>query len=74
MSDMHTRQQLLASAERHEEELEQALGDLGRAVSRPFAVRQNIGEQLAERPVPWLAASLLIGVWLASRTRGNGVG
>jgi hypothetical protein len=74
MSDMHTRQRLLASAERHEEELEQALSDLGRAVARPFAVGRNMGAHIARHPLPWLAASLLVGVWLAARTRTNGLG
>ena len=64
MSDMETRQQLLASAERHEQELEKALVDLKHAVQRPFA----IGDHIREHPLPWLIGSLLIGLWLGSRS------
>lgn len=46
MSDMETRQQLLASTERHERELERALVDLKHVVQRPFA----LGDQLGEHP------------------------
>jgi hypothetical protein len=67
MSDMETRDELLASAARHEHELEQALTDLKVAVHRPFA----IGERIAENPVPWLIGSVLIGLWLGTRN-GHG--
>lgn len=63
MSDMDTRQELLAVAARHEQELEQALQDVKQAVQRPFA----IGERIAANPVPWLIGGLLIGLWLGSR-------
>jgi hypothetical protein len=63
MSDMEARQELLASAARHEQELEQALDDIKVAVHRPFAV----AERIAENPWPWLIGSLLIGLWLGSR-------
>lgn len=63
MSDMETRQQMLATAAHHEQELEQALVDLKQAVRRPFA----IGDRIADNPVPWLIGSLLIGLWLGSR-------
>ena len=69
MSDMQTRQQLLASAERDEEELEQALGDLKRAVQRPLAIRGQVGGHIGAHLVPWLAAGVLIGLWLGSRTK-----
>ena len=41
MSDMEARQELLASAARHEQELEQALDDIKVAVHRPFAVAEG---------------------------------
>jgi hypothetical protein len=63
MSDMETRQEMLAAAARHEQELEQALVDLKQAVQHPFAIR----ERIAENPLPWLVGGLLIGLWLGSR-------
>jgi len=69
MSDMQTREQLLASAESDEEELEKALVDLKRAVQRPFAIRSRVAEHIGAHLVPWLAASVLIGVWLGSRRK-----
>lgn len=69
MSDMQTRQQLLASTERDEEELERALVDLKRAVHRPFAIGSEVGEHIGAHLVPWLAAGVLIGLWLGSRTK-----
>lgn len=63
MSDMEARQELLASAAQHEQELEQALTDLKVAVQRPFA----IGDRIAENPLPWLIGGLLIGLWLGTR-------
>lgn len=63
MSDMETRQELLATAARHEEELEQALVELKQAVKHPF----GIGDRMAQHPLPWLFGSLLIGLWLGSR-------
>jgi len=67
MSDMETRQQLLVSAELHEQELEQALVDLERAVWRPFATVERVSQHIADRPLPWLFASLLVGLWFGSR-------
>lgn len=67
MSDLQTRQQLLATAERHEQELERALVDLERAVVRPFAIGEQLGEHIAAHPWPWLLASALAGLWLGSR-------
>jgi hypothetical protein len=64
MSDMETRQELLAVAARHEQELEQALVDVKQAVRRPFA----IAERIAANPAPWLIGGLLIGLWLGSRS------
>ena len=69
MSDMQTRQQLLASAEHDEQELEKALVDLKRAVQRPFAIGSEVGEHIGAHLVPWLAAGALIGLWLGSRTK-----
>ena len=69
MSDMESRRQLLTSAQCHEQEMEQALGDLKRAVQRPFALREQVGARIGEHPLPWLAASALIGLWLGSRTK-----
>lgn len=69
MSDLLTRQRLLASAERDERELERALGDVRRAVQRPFAIRRRVGAHIGAHPVPWLAAGLCLGLWLGSRTK-----
>jgi hypothetical protein len=69
MSDLPTRRQLLATAQRHQAEMEQALGDLKRAARRPFAIGGRVGEEIGAHPLPWLAASLLIGVWLGSRAK-----
>ena len=72
MSDLQTRRQLLAVAQRDEAEMERALSDLKQAVQRPFAIPQQVGEQIGLHPLPWLAASLLVGVWLGSRSRTTG--
>jgi hypothetical protein len=69
MSDLETRQQLLAAAERHEQELEHALVDLERAVKRPFALGEQLGKRIGTHPWPWLLASVLTGLWLGSRNR-----
>ena len=69
MSDLLTRQQLLASAERDERELERALGDVRRAVQRPFAIGSRVRAHIGAHPVPWLAAGLCLGLWLGSRTK-----
>lgn len=69
MSDMQTRQQLLASAERDEVELERALVDLKRAVQRPFAIGSQVSEHIGAHLVPWLAAGVLLGLWLGSRRK-----
>ena len=63
MTDVEVRQELVASAARHEQELERALTDLKEAVHRPFA----IADRIAEKPLPWLIGSLLIGLWLGTR-------
>ncbi len=67
MSDMEARQRLLASAERHEQELEDALGDLKQAVQRPFAIADHI----RQHPLPWLVGCLMIGLWLGNRANGR---
>jgi hypothetical protein len=67
MSDLQTRQELLACAEQHEQELGRALGDLERAIQRPFQVGQHIEQNINDHPLPWLFAAVLAGVWLGSR-------
>jgi len=67
MSDMETRQQLLETAARHEDELEQAIGDFKQAVHRPFAIGEHVHAHISAHPIPWLVGSLLIGLWLGSR-------
>jgi hypothetical protein len=67
MSDMDTRQELLAAAAIHEQELERALVDLKQAVKRPF----RLGDRIAQHPLPWLFGSLLIGLWLGTRNGRN---
>jgi hypothetical protein len=69
MSDLQARRQLLVTVQRDEAEMEHALDDLKRAVSRPFAIGNQLGERVGAHPLPWLFASLLIGVWWGSRTR-----
>ncbi len=54
---------LIASVQSHQRELEVAMGDLRRALHRPFAV----GEQMSEHPLPWLISGLLVGIWFGSR-------
>ena len=51
MSDVPSRQQLLAAAAREQAELEAALGDLQRAVARPFAIGRRVREHMAAHPV-----------------------
>lgn len=70
MNGVPRREELVAAAERDEAEVERALGDLKRAVRRPFG-SGHVGEQLASHPLSWLAASLLIGVWMGSRSNGD---
>lgn len=67
MSDMETRQQLLETAARHEQELERAIGDLKHAVHRPFEAGERVREHITAHPIPWLVGSVLIGLWLGSR-------
>ncbi|HSQ01426.1 MAG TPA: hypothetical protein VL049_29750 [Candidatus Dormibacteraeota bacterium] len=69
MSDMQTRQQLLARAERDEDDLEKALVDVKRAVQRPLAIGSRVGEHIGAHPAPWLAAGVLVGLWLGSRKK-----
>jgi len=69
MSDQLIRQQLLASAERDQKELERALGDVRRAVQRPFAIGSRVGAHIGAHPVPWLAAAVCVGLWLGSRAK-----
>lgn len=69
MSDMQTRQQLLARAERDEDELIKALADVKRAAQRPLAIANRVGVHIGAHPVSWLAAGALIGLWLGSRKK-----
>ena len=68
MSDLETRQELLATAARHEQELEQALVELKQAVKHPL----RIGDRMAQHPLPWLFGAVLVGVWLGTRNGRNG--
>jgi hypothetical protein len=72
MNVVQSREELLTATERDEAEVERALGDLKRAVGRPFAVYSHVGDQLANHPLSWLAASVLIGFWLGGRNNGHG--
>jgi len=67
MNDVQTREALVSSLERDEEELEQALDELKVAVRRPFAIGENAAQHIAEHPLPWLVGALLVGLWLGSR-------
>lgn len=67
MTDGDRREVLVQSVERDEAELERALADLKRAVRRPFALADQVGERIGENPVPWIVSSLLVGLWLGSR-------
>jgi hypothetical protein len=67
MSDPETRRQLLQTVDRDEAELERALVDLKRAAARPFAIGTQLREHVVAHPLPWLAAALLVGVWLGRR-------
>lgn len=61
------REDLLKNVEREEIELREAVDDLKRAVSRPFELLERAGE----KPVPWLLAGVLAGVWLGFRAAGR---
>ena len=63
MSEEEAREELVASAERNERELQVAIEDLKQAVKQPFV----IGERIAEQPIPWMIGGLLVGFWLGSR-------
>lgn len=67
MNDVQTREALVSSLERHEEELEQAFDELKLAVQRPFAIGDHVAQHIGEHPLPWLAGALLFGLWLGSR-------
>lgn len=67
MSDLQTRQQLLAAAGRDLETLENALMDLRRAVRRPLAIGSHVRAHIGAHPLRWLAAAVLAGVWLGRR-------
>lgn len=67
MTDVTSRRDLVAVAARERAELDAALGDLGRAVARPFAIGRRVREHIAAHPVGWLAAAVVVGVWLGRR-------
>ena len=67
MTDITSRQQLRAAAAREHAELEAAVADLERAVARPFAIGRRVREHMAAHPVEWLAAAVIVGVWLGRR-------
>lgn len=67
MTDTEIRETLVAVAERDEHDLQTALGDLRRAVERPFAVGAEVGENIGAHPLIWVGGALLLGVWLGSR-------
>lgn len=67
MSAEVRREQLLAVAEQHEAELQQALRDVRLAVKRPFEIAEQVKNQVVDHPVPWLMSALLVGVWLGNR-------
>lgn len=64
------RDELVKSVERSQNELRQAVSDLKEAVSRPL----QIVERIARQPLPWIFSGVLLGVWLGSRSNGNGNG
>lgn len=64
-----TREALLTSLERDEEELERALGELKEAVQRPFAIGEHVARHIAEHHVVWLGGALLVGLWLGAGRR-----
>jgi hypothetical protein len=53
----------IRQVEESQQELSQALGDLEGVVRRSVDPLKWI----AERPLPWLLAGLVLGVWLGSR-------
>ena len=67
MTDVTSRQQLLAATERERAELETALDDLQRAVAQPFAIGRRVREHMGAHPVGWLTAAVILGVWLGRR-------
>jgi hypothetical protein len=71
MNGAQRREELVAATARDEAEVERAIGDLKRAVDRPFTMNIQIGEQLARHPLSWLTASVLIGVWMGGRSNGH---
>jgi hypothetical protein len=67
MSAADQRQALLRSVQRDQAELDRALADLKRAALRPFAIGDRVREHVGTHPLPWLAAALMVGVWLGRR-------
>lgn len=56
------REHLEEEVAKSEEDLRVAVEDLRDAVARPF----KVVEQLAENPLPWMLAGVLLGVWLGA--------
>ncbi|MEO8603696.1 MAG: hypothetical protein ABI629_14075 [bacterium] len=61
------REEILAVAEQHELELQEALNDVRLVVKRPFEVGEHLKTYVGAHPLPWLATALLLGVWFGSR-------
>jgi hypothetical protein len=59
------REALVQSIEEDKAELLDAVGELKTAVQHQF----QLGEWIADNPVPWLLGSLLVGLWLSTRKR-----
>ncbi len=66
MADVQTREALVSSLERDEEQLEQALDELKEAVQRPFALSDHLAEHIRQHAWAWLAGALVVGLWLGS--------
>jgi hypothetical protein len=69
MNATPTREALVTSVARHEEELEQALDELKEAVQRPFALGDHLAQHIGQHPIPWLVGAVVVGLWLGSRSQ-----
>lgn len=58
------RDELLESIERDQEELRAAVHELTGAARETF----DVSERIRERPWAWLAAAILFGLWLGTRS------
>jgi hypothetical protein len=64
-----TRQQLCAAVQRDEQALQEAVTALRRAAQQSLDVRQRARQQLSAHPVGWVAAAVLLGLWLGQRAK-----